>query len=59
MPVTLAAGPDGLRARRAVRGGSGSHLVAGLARAHALAVVPADVEQVEPGDRVRVMRVDR
>lgn len=37
-------------------GGSGSHLIASLARAQALAVVPAEVEQVEPGDTVRVMR---
>ncbi|WP_298457194.1 gephyrin-like molybdotransferase Glp [uncultured Cellulomonas sp.] len=59
MPVTIHAGPDGDRVRRAVGGGSGSHLVGGLARAQALAVVPADVEEVRPGDRVRVMRVDR
>lgn len=45
--------------RRAVSGGSGSHLVAGLALAQGLAMVDADVARVEPGDRVRVMRVDR
>ncbi len=59
MPVVLRPGPDGLAVRRAVAGGSGSHLVAGLARAEAFAVVPADVEEVRAGDRVRVMRVDR
>ena len=58
MPVVLGRTADGLTARRAVAGGSGSHLVAGLARAEALAVVPADVEEVRPGDRVPVMRVD-
>jgi len=59
MPVTLDAGPDGLLARRAVAGGSGSHLVAGLARAEAFAVVAADVDEVRAGDRVPVMRLDR
>lgn len=65
MPVvldvpTLPSDAEGLpQVRRAVAGGSGSHLVAGLALAHGLAVVDADVERVEPGDRVRVMRVDR
>jgi molybdopterin molybdotransferase len=61
MPVVLLdESPDGApQVRRAMPGGSGSHLVAGLARAEALAVVPAEVEVVEPGDRVRVMRMDR
>ncbi|WP_188037665.1 gephyrin-like molybdotransferase Glp [Actinotalea sp. JY-7885] len=66
MPVTYvgtAAPGDGGASlpavRPAVRGGSGSHLVAGLARAEALAVVAADVERVEPGDRVRLMRAER
>ncbi|WP_024287546.1 gephyrin-like molybdotransferase Glp [Cellulomonas sp. KRMCY2] len=45
--------------RRAAAGGSGSHLVVGLARAQGLAVVGIEVEHVRPGDRVRVMRVDR
>ena len=35
--------------------GSGSHLPAGLGRAEAYAVVPADVEEVAPGDAVDVM----
>lgn len=47
------------RVRRAARGGGGSHLVASLAAAQGLAMVRAEVEQVEPGDRVPVMRVDR
>lgn len=56
MPVVI--DDDGL-VRRASSGGSGSHLVARLARAEALALVPADVDVVAPGDRLRVMRVDR
>ncbi|HEY6739245.1 MAG TPA: gephyrin-like molybdotransferase Glp, partial [Actinopolymorphaceae bacterium] len=38
--------------------GAGSHLVAGLARANALAVVPEDVTQVQAGDRLDVMVLD-
>ncbi|NLF05765.1 MAG: molybdopterin molybdotransferase MoeA [Actinomycetales bacterium] len=57
MPVAFADG--GTRVRRATRGGSGSHLVASLALAEGLAVVPAEIEHVRPGDRVQVMRVDR
>lgn len=65
MPVTFAPRDDTSAAdgvpgvRPAVRGGSGSHLVAGLARAEALAVVAADVDRVEPGDRVRLLRAER
>ncbi len=56
MPVVLI-GPDhDLRARRSAPGGSGSHLVAGLARADGLAIVPADVERVRAGDQLDVMR---
>lgn len=40
----------------ATSGGSGSHLMARLAAAEALAVVPADVERVEPGDTVGIVR---
>ena len=66
MPVVLVADVPDLRApegrtphvRRAVSGGSGSHLVAGLARAEGLAIVAADVDEVRPGDKVRVMWVD-
>jgi molybdopterin molybdotransferase len=39
--------------------GTGSHLVAGLARANALAVVPEDVEQVPAGAPVQVMMLER
>ena len=57
MPVALDRGADGvLRARRAVSGGSGSHLVAGLAQSDGLAFVEADVTQVRPGDVVPVFR---
>lgn len=59
MPVAL--GPDlgvGPAIRRATAGGSGSHLVAGLARAGGLAVVPAHVERVRAGDRLAVIRTE-
>ncbi|MEU2717495.1 gephyrin-like molybdotransferase Glp [Streptomyces sp. NPDC007205] len=36
-------------------GGTGSHLIAALARADALIVVPEDVESVEPGAEVEVV----
>ncbi|MGV9283741.1 molybdotransferase-like divisome protein Glp [Streptomyces sp. NPDC003730] len=36
-------------------GGSGSHLMAALAQANALIVVPEDTESVEPGARVEVV----
>ena len=35
--------------------GPGSHLVAGLARSNALAIVPEDVTQVRVGDRLQVL----
>jgi molybdopterin molybdotransferase len=54
MPVRFVA-PD--RIRRATPGGSGSHLATRLALAEGLAVVPADVEEVAPGDRLRVLKV--
>lgn len=56
MPVVLDEGSDGLLARPAVAGGSGSHLVAGLARADGLAVVPQGTDVVDPGTQVVVMR---
>ncbi|GAB2698802.1 molybdotransferase-like divisome protein Glp [Thalassiella azotivora] len=40
-------------------GGPGSHLVADLAVANALAVVPPDVTQVRPGDEVRCLLLER
>jgi molybdopterin molybdotransferase len=36
-------------------GGAGSHLVAALAHADALIVVPEDTESVEPGAEVEVI----
>ncbi len=39
--------------------GPGSHLLAGMARANALAVVPEDVEVVRAGDPVMVMLLER
>ncbi len=42
--------------RPASAGGSGSHLVASLALAEALAVVPEDVDAVAPGDEVGLLR---
>lgn len=59
MPVAL--GPDlglGPTIRRATAGGSQSHLVAGLARADGLAVVPNHVEHVRAGDRLAVIRTE-
>lgn len=43
--------------RPATAGGSGSHLAGGLARSHAFAIVPADVEAVAVGDAIDVMLV--
>ncbi|KAA9151463.1 molybdopterin molybdotransferase MoeA [Microbacterium lushaniae] len=42
-------------AEPATAGGSRSHLAGGLGRAEAFAVVPAEVERVEPGDSVEIM----
>ncbi|WP_375385663.1 gephyrin-like molybdotransferase Glp [uncultured Microbacterium sp.] len=47
--------PSRWTVRPATAGGSGSHLAGGLARAEALAVVAADVDEVAPGDIVDVM----
>ncbi|GGB92592.1 molybdopterin molybdotransferase MoeA [Cellulomonas carbonis] len=58
MPVRLRDEDGVLHASRAARGGSGSHLVAGLAGSDALAVVPADVDVVEPGTTLRILRTD-
>lgn len=43
--------------RPATAGGSGSHLAGGLARAHAFAIVPAEVDAVAVGDAIDVMLV--
>lgn len=53
MPVRFA---DNGHVVPATAGGSGSHLMARLAAAEALADVPAGVERVEPGDTVGVVR---
>ena len=45
----------GWSVRPATTGGSGSHLVGGLAVAEAIAVVPAEVDHVSAGDPVDVM----
>ncbi|WP_425582516.1 gephyrin-like molybdotransferase Glp, partial [Streptomyces synnematoformans] len=50
------AGPDG--AEVAPVGGAGSHLVAALARANALVVVPEETTEVEPGSPVDVVLLD-
>jgi len=39
--------------------GNGSHLLAGMARANALAVVPEDVQRVEAGSPVEVLVLER
>ncbi|MCD2442939.1 molybdopterin molybdotransferase MoeA [Agromyces sp. SYSU K20354] len=58
MPVAVVAAADGRpRVRPATRGGSGSHLVGGLAAADGYAIVPAEVDEVRAGDPVTVMLV--
>ncbi|MBO3101068.1 molybdopterin molybdotransferase MoeA [Cellulomonas fengjieae] len=54
MPVRWV-GPD--RVVRATARGSGSHLVARLALAEGLAVIPAEIDRVAAGDRVTVLKV--
>lgn len=56
MPVVVTGPERDLRARRSVPGGSGSHLVAGLARADGLVIVPSDVERVHAGDQLDLVR---
>lgn len=53
IPVTT----DARTVRPAAAGGSGSHLVTSLAAATALAVVPAETEEVRAGDLVTVMEL--
>lgn len=61
IPVTVAladpttGGSAELAVWPAAPGGSGSHLVASLARAEGLAVVPAEVEEIRPGDLLDVI----
>ena len=54
MPVRWVAAD---RVVRATAGGSGSHLVARLVLAEGLAVVPAEIDVVAAGDRLRVLKV--
>lgn len=54
MPVRWVAAD---RVVRATAAGSGSHLVARLVQAEGLAVIPAEVDRVAPGDRVTVLKV--
>lgn len=51
LPVVI----DGDMVRPATAGGSGSHLVSSLAAATAFAIIPADIDQIHPGDSVTVM----
>ncbi len=55
--VELGVADDGRRTAR-LAGGQGSYVLGGLARAQALAVVPADVTRVEAGDEVRCLLLD-
>jgi molybdopterin molybdotransferase len=57
LPAVLVPGPAGTDdgVAPATAGGSGSHLVASLARAEALAFVPAHISHVNEGDDVTVM----
>jgi molybdopterin molybdotransferase len=61
MPVRFESGePEAEhRIRRAGPGGSESHLVAALARVQGLAIVPHEMVEVRPGDRIRVMEVNQ
>lgn len=56
MPVAISGPPTAPHVRRAAPGGAGSHLVAGLARADGLAMVPAGTTTVDPGDLIDVLR---
>jgi len=56
-PVAPAAGESGLVVTPV--GGQGSHLVADLAQAQCLAVVPEDVTRVQVGDELTCMLLDR
>lgn len=55
-PVTLAWSGGVLTALPSSDGGS--HMIAGLAQAHHLAVIDAEVDEVREGDAVRVMMVE-
>jgi molybdopterin molybdotransferase len=57
IPVVVHVGDSyrGVRVRPSAPGGSGSHLVASLAAADGLAVVPEEATEVRPGDGVGVI----
>ena len=55
--VLLALGPDGYTVTPV--SGAGSHLLAGMARANGLAVVPAEVERVEVGQVLQTLVLER
>ncbi len=57
LPVALEKADGALAARPAAAGRGGSHLVASLARADALAVVPADTQEVAAGDVLPILRI--
>lgn len=58
LPATLdCTDPARWTVRPATAGGSGSHLAGGLALAEAYAIVPAEVDAVDPGDLVDVMLI--
>lgn len=54
MPVRFSAAGEIVRA---TAGGSGSHLVSRLAAAEAIALVPAEVDEVQPGDRLKIWEI--
>jgi len=57
MPVRFVSDGGRPHVVRATGRGSGSHLVARLALAEGLAVIPAPVDEVSVGDRISVLRV--
>jgi molybdopterin molybdotransferase len=57
MPVRFVSDGGHPHVVRATGRGSGSHLVARLALAEGLAVIPASVDEVSVGDRISVLRV--
>lgn len=59
VPAVLVQGSDAhWTVNPATEGGSGSHLAGGLGHAHAIAIVPADVEWVTAGDLVEVIPLE-
>lgn len=59
LPAVVTRDDDGTwTAGPASAGGSGSHLSGGLGRAHAWAVVPAEVDEVSAGDPIDVMLLE-